>query len=73
MCRRFGAPKSASGVVRCVVLDISAVGSLSICFCTPSNETGVGGEEERLPTVLYYDLVEISKKKSKGEHDDESD
>ena len=35
--------------------------------------SGVGGEEERLLTVLYYDLVEISKRESKGEHDDESD
>ncbi len=35
--------------------------------------SGVDGEEERLLTVLYYDLVEISKRKSKGEHDDDDD
>ena len=33
----------------------------------------VGGEEERLLTVLYYDLVEISKRKNKDKYDDESD
>jgi hypothetical protein len=35
--------------------------------------SGVGGEEERLMTVLYYDLLEISKRKSKGDHDDDDD
>ena len=42
----------------------------------PSQATGkVSGirEEERLLMILYYDLFEISKRKSKGEHDDESD
>jgi hypothetical protein len=33
---------------------------------------GIGGEE-RLLTVLYYDLFEISKRKRNGEHDDEDD
>jgi hypothetical protein len=35
--------------------------------------SGVGGEEERLLTVLYYDLSHTSKRKKKGEHDDEDD
>ena len=35
--------------------------------------SGVGGEEERLLTVLYYDLVKKRSRKSKGKHDDESD
>ena len=35
--------------------------------------SGVGGEEERLLTVLYYDFVKKSQRKSKGESDDESD
>ena len=33
----------------------------------------VGGEEERLLTVLYYDSVEKSKRKRKGEPDDDED
>ena len=35
--------------------------------------SGVKGEEERLLTVLYYDLVKKRPRKSKGKHDDESD
>ena len=36
-------------------------------------EVSCVGEEERLLTVLYYDLVEISKRKNKDKYDDESD
>ena len=35
--------------------------------------SGVGGEEERLLTVLYYDLDSKRHRKCKGKHDDESD
>eukprot|EP00001_Collodictyon_triciliatum_P133867 23414_4 len=37
-CRHLGAPKSASGVVRCAAVGICAAGSLSIFFCTVSND-----------------------------------
>ena len=40
---------------------------------TKGKVSGVGGEEERLMTVLYYDLVEKSNHKSKGETDDDDD
>ena len=52
------------------------LGHIRLTTC-PSQEKGkvstVGGEEEKLLTVLYYDLFELSKLKRKGEHDDEDD
>ena len=35
--------------------------------------SGVRGEEERLLTVLYYDLISKRKRKRNGQGDDESD
>ncbi len=35
--------------------------------------SGDAGEADRLLTVLYYDSLEARKRKSKGEHGDESD
>jgi hypothetical protein len=35
--------------------------------------SGVEGEQERLMTVLYYDLLQLWSRKSNGKHDVESD